>query len=200
VVITVLSPQPVRQSFDVVDNLPSGSTYAEFAGINADFSWEIKASFSYGLDPDQLYSIVSLHNIKSQDDLNAYVADLNVKIEECIMRHPAFTDSSRLEDAVLVGISSSIEREVSAQFPQIQDFSVVVNMSKFPDFALYRHVRALYEEYLQKQREYVSEAFIRMAENRINSQIRFEELEKYGQLLVKYPVLLDFLSMQMDNK
>jgi hypothetical protein len=200
VVITVLSPQPVRRSFNISNSLPSGKSYAEFAGINADFSWELKASYTYGLESGRISSIVLGNNIKNQEDLDMYTEDLNRKIEECILRHPAFTDSARLEDAVSGGLSASIEREVSLQFSQIRDFSIIINSSKFPDFALYRQARMLYEEYLGRQREYASEVFTRMAENLVNSRIQFEELERYGQLLEKYPILLEYLAMQMGNK
>ena len=33
------------------------------------------------------------------------------------------------------------------------------------------------------------------AKNRIDSYQRFDELEQYGALLTKYPILLDFLAL-----
>jgi hypothetical protein len=54
----------------------------------------------------------------------------------------------------------------------------------------------LYEEFLEKQREYVAEAMGRKAESRIENQIRFDELERYGELLSKYPPLLQYLELE----
>jgi hypothetical protein len=50
---------------------------------------------------------------------------------------------------------------------------------------------------LTRQREFVSDAFGRRAENHIEAHLRFAELERYGELLTRFPVLLEYLAMNM---
>jgi len=199
--IAVFRIEPARFRVDFNSSLPSGNSYAAFAGLGADFSWELKGEISFILDPQALVSVVSKHNLTGQEDLDAYQQDIERKIEVIILRtlSSAGTDSQRLERILATGADAEMEREVKSQFPQINDFSFVIQSARFPDFILYRQVRLLYEDFLTKQREYVAAAFGRRAEGHIETQLRFEELERYGDLLTKYPVLLEYLAMNGDT-
>ena len=92
-----------------------------------------------------------------------------------------------------------MEKEIHTAFPEISDFTFIIQSAKFPDFVLYRQLRYMYEEFLTRQREYVTSAFGRRAENHIEAQLRFDELQRYGELLTKYPVLLEYMQMGLDN-
>ncbi|MCL2065993.1 MAG: hypothetical protein FWG99_00815 [Treponema sp.] len=196
VVISVFRLDPVSYSIDVKNVLPSGDSYAAFAGIDADFSWELKASQSFSIDPEKLVQLIAEHNISSQEDLAAYERDLSAKIEGAILR--IFLDvDNRLLEEILAGTSNSdIEIEIEKAFPQIKNFSFTVRSVRFPDFALYSQVRLLYVEFVEKQREYISIALGEKAEKHIDTQLHFSELERYGQLLEKYPVLLEYLALE----
>jgi len=200
VVIVSFSLEPENYSININNTLPSGSTYAEFAGISADFSWEIKASFSFRLNQDYIVQIVSENNIYSQDELRTYSRNLSEKIEALILRQMVTLDNTQLEElfsgGTPSGSSTLVEQEVKRQFPQINDFSFTVSSCKFPDFVLYRQVRRLYEEFLEKQQEHISAVLGNRAQNRIETQLRFAELEHYGQLLEKYPILLEYLALE----
>jgi len=195
--ITIFNLDTVNHSININNTLPSGSSYAAFAGISADFSWQLSASVSFRLDPQQLAVLAAEHNLTSQEALDAFQRDLAQKIEVFIIRQLFVNDDNQRLEGLLTGTSGDdIEREVTRQFPQIIDFSFVVRNIRFPDFALYRQVRFMYEEFIGKQREFISEALGRRAEDHIQTQLHFSELENYGQLLEKYPVLLEYLALQ----
>jgi len=199
--IAVFHIDPVKFSVDFNSSLPSGDIYASFAGLGTDFSWEMKGEITFSLDPDTLVSVASKNNIASQEDLAAYLHKIALSIEVVIFRilSSAETDSLRLEKILAGNPDEEMKREINAQFPQIRDFSFTIQSAKYPDFILYKHVRLLYEEFLAKQREYVAAAFGRRAETHIESQFRFDELERYGELLTKYPILLEYLAMNRDS-
>ena len=199
--IAVFRIEPVKFHVDFSSSLPSGESYASFAGLGADFSWELKGEISFSLDPQALVSESSAHNFSGQEDLDARLQETARGIEVIILRvlSSAETDSLRIERILSGNSDPEMEREVKSQFPQIRDFSFVIQSAKYPDFILYRQTRLLYEEFLAKQREYVAEAFGRRAESRIESQFHFEELERYGELLTKYPVLLEYLAMNRES-
>jgi hypothetical protein len=199
--VSVFRIEPVKFQVDFNSSLPSGDSYASFAGLGEDFSWEMKGEISFSLDPQALVSVVSEYNLTGQEDLDAHLRDVAHNIEVMILRvlSSAETDSLRLERILAGNPDKEMEKEVKDQFPQIRDFSFVIHSAKYPDFVLYRQVRLLYEEFLTKQREYVVAAFGRRAENHIEAQFHFNELERYGELLTKYPVLLEYLAMTRDN-
>jgi hypothetical protein len=196
--VVVLRVEPVHHSLNAGNTLPSGSTYATFAGIPADFSWEIKASLSFTINPDALVTLVSDNNIGSQDELDAYEQGIAEKMEAFILRRlgSGEADARQLEEILKTGSSPELERELHEQFPGTDHVSCLVTAAKFPDFALYNQIRGLYEDFIARQREYTSSALAQQAENRIDTQLRFDELEQYGALLVKYPVLLDYLALE----
>jgi hypothetical protein len=183
------------------NSLPSGNTYSTFAGLGIDFSWEIKAVFNFRINPDFLVTLVKTRNIKDQEGLNIYEQEIAKGIELIILRtfSSGEISSQRLESILSGNRDIEIENEIKNKYPEIRDFSLVMQTVKFPDFALYNHVRLLYEEFLLKQREYIMTTLGKKAEANIDTQLRFEELARYGELLSKYPVLLDYLSLDKNN-
>jgi hypothetical protein len=195
--IPVFRIEPVNYPVNLNSALPSGDSYAAFAGLGSDFSWEITGTISFSLDPDKLAEFAAHKNIPDQATLTALEQETAQSIELITLRMltSGETDSARIENILSGGSDKELEREIADRFPEIRDFSLVIRSAHFPDFALYRHVRLLYEDFLAKQRETVSAALGKKAESRIETQLYFDELERYGELLTKYPVLLKYLAM-----
>ncbi|MCL2809986.1 MAG: hypothetical protein FWD24_08015 [Treponema sp.] len=180
-------------------SLPSGDTYSNFIGLaNVDFNWNLRGEIAFKIEPEMLIALVEQHNLKGQEDLENYLKNNAKDIELLIIRtlSSASTDSIRLENILSGNPDTVMEREIKNRYPEIHDFSLAIHTAKFPDFILYRQIRNLYEDFLASQREAVSASFARRAENHIETQLRFDELEKYGDLLTRYPILLEFMSME----
>jgi len=201
--IAVFRIDPQRFTLDIKNSLPSGSAYASFAGLSsADFIWELKANVSYRLDPDKLIEVVSKNSITNQEGLEIHLKETGKKIEALFIRTLSSdeTDNARLEKILAGNSDREFEKDVASHFPEIMEFSYTIETAQFPDFTLYRQVRILYEEFLVKQREVVAVSFGRSAESRIAAQLRFDELDRYGELLTKYPVLINYLALEMRGK
>jgi hypothetical protein len=180
-------------------SLPSGETYASFVGLtNTDFSWKLNCELSFKLDPEMLISVVTQEHLSNQEDLDAYLQSVAQNIEILLLRFLSSqeTDSTRLEQLMSGNSDAELEREIKAHFPEICDFTIKIQSAKYPDFILYKQLRLIYEEFLSSQREYAISSFGKRAENHMESRLRFEELEKYGELLTKYPILLEYLTME----
>jgi len=190
-VTAVFRLNPVEHDFSSRDTLPSGRVYAAFAGIDDDFSWELRGSFAFTLRPEALATLVSAHNIGDQDELARYEQTAAAEVETFILRR-----IDALESLLLDGESPELEREVLEQFPLIEHFSLRVKSARFPNFDLYRQARGLYEEYITLQKDMMSGELREKARSRIESYRRFDELEQYGALLTKYPILLDYLALE----
>ena len=75
----------------------------------------------------------------------------------------------------------------------------MVRSAKIPDFSLYKQVRGLHDEFIAMQKEIMSGDLIERARDRAEFYGRYGELELYGELLTRFPVLLDYLALE-DNR
>jgi hypothetical protein len=194
--------KPVTHVFSVRNTLPSGTVYSAFAGLDNTFLWEINASFSFTLKPESLVQLVTGQNISTQEELDQYKNDIAEQIEASIRRQMNLGNEYAvyIETLLKYGESPDFEREIQGQFPLISDFSMTVKSAILPDYSLYQQVKGLYESYIAMQKEYISNELGEKAKSRIESQLRFIELEQYGSLLTKYPVLLEYLVLEENKK
>jgi len=195
VTIDAFSLAPVQREISAQGVLPSGNVYALFAGNQVDFDWEFSASFSFSLKSDMLVSLADEHNIHTQKELDVFQENLADGIEAFIIRYLSSPANADELESILAGATQSLTEQALEQFPAIENFSCVVKNARFPDFILYREMRGLYEDFIAAQRELAVSSMNRNAEGRINSLLRLNELERYGELLTKYPILLQYLTL-----
>jgi len=179
--------------------LPSGKTYSDFVGLtNADFSWNLQGEIGFNINPDMLISLASKNNFTDQEGYNIYLSNVAADIRTIVQRSlaSAADNADRIELLISGASDSLIENEIFAKYPEIRNFSLSIKSAKYPDFVLYKQLRLLYEEYLAKQRDSIKLTFEKRAENRIETHLRFEELERYGELLSKYPKLIEYLELE----
>jgi len=197
--IALFNPELVKFPVHYNSSLPSGSTYTSFVGVtNVDFSWNLQGDITFNINPDMLVKLSQSKNLSGQDDLDTYLQKISQEIEVLIIGElsSAGTDSERLERIMSGRSDVQIEQLVKSRYPEILEFSLIIHSAKFPDFILYRQIRQIYEDFLAGQREVLSSTFSRRAEIHIEKQLRFDELERYGDLLTKYPVLLEYLALK----
>jgi len=200
--ISIFNLEQNKYPVDFNSFLPSGETYAAFIGLtNADFTWNLKGELNFKLDPQMLISVVSQNNLVTQDDLNTYLQSVSQNIVNLLLKllSSQGTDSTRLENLMSGNPDADLEKEIKENYPEICDFSIKIKSAKYPDFVLYRELRLIYENYLSKQREYAVSSFGKRAESHMENQLRHEELEHMGELLTKYPILLEYLAMEKDE-
>jgi hypothetical protein len=188
----------VYHEFSAKNNLPSGQVYSAFYGIDGGFSWEMNAVFSFSLRPDSLIPLVTAHNISTQDELGALERDSAGQIEEFILRrfNAGGEFAGQIEDLLRNGGSSGLTAEVEKAFPQVTGFSLRVKSAVIPDFNLYLQIKSLYDEYIAGQKAYISESLKEKSAERVGTFLRFGELEQYGALITKYPLLLEYLALE----
>jgi len=193
--ISVFKIDPVQHTMKVRGELPSGNIYALFAGGQIDFSWEFETFISYNLKSSEIVSLAAEYNIISQDELLAYQDKLSAEIETYMISYVTAPEKTKELEKIMAFSSTDLEESVLEQFPKISNFSCMLKINKYPDFALYHQVKGLYEDFLNKQREFTALSMGKKAENRIEMMLRMDELERYGELLTKYPILIQYLGL-----
>lgn len=187
---------PVRRQLNASGTLPSAGVYAAFLGIDEDFSWEINAAVDFSLRPQSLIDIAVSKNIRNQEELDKYLSDIADGIQAFI-RSWVWQDggfSARAESLLRQGEIPQLAAEIERRFPDITGFSLRVNSAGMPDFALYEQARTLHGDFVSLQRDFLNAGDL--ARGRLETFSRIEELEMYGELLTRFPVLLEFLSIE----
>jgi len=194
----VFTLKPVSWPFKAQGSLPSGNTYAVAAGVEADFSYELSGTLSFSLKPELLPGLVTDNGIGDQAGLEEYGSRQAQALEAfAVQRIAAYGREGQLGDEVFqAGATPRLEEELRRAFPDLEQLSCSINTAKLPDFALYALVRSVYEDYLEAQRGILRSDMAVQAQRNVDSLFRFDELEKYGALLTKYPVLLQYLEME----
>jgi len=191
---------PVKRSFKNSGALGSGQVYAELAGLNADFSWEISGEFSYNLKPDCLPELTERENISDEAGLRKAEDTLSDRIESFVLqRLKAYADEGddkKMETITVAGSLPELNTEIQNAFTDIENLSCTLRVVRYPDYALYQSLKALYQQYIARQNAALSPDIVKEAQNRIDLRTRLDELTQYGELLTKYPVLLQYLALE----
>ena len=198
--ICVFTPRLVNHTLRSSGTLPSGKVYAALAGLTEDFNWEISGDFSFSVKPEALPTLVIVENLVSQEGLEALEADYARRIEGLILRRlEVFAqDEEKMESVLFAASIPEINREIEAAYPQLEKVNCRIQAARFPDFMLYKSVRALYDEYMAHQHGVLRGDITTSAETRMGSRLRLDEFEKIGEILTRYPILLQYLAMEKD--
>jgi hypothetical protein len=181
--------------------LPSGEVLSSLEGVNLDFSYEVKGSFSFSIKPDSLVSLIAQRAIENQSSLDSLEDRTAGEIEAfAVQRLRFYAGDEDNMTAIAQGEVSQVTTDIERAFPHIENLSLVINTARFPDYALYESLRSLYDEYLARQKDTLRSDALSAAQNRMNSQLRFDELNRYGELLTRYPVLLKYLAIEKGSE
>ena len=191
-----LVTRPIRSS----GPLSSGQIYAALAGVEADFSWEISGEISFSIRPDALPQLAAREHLRNNDDLRKAEERLAERIENFVLqRLRAFADrddGEKLEIIRFTGSHPELDAEIQRAFPEIQNLMCTIRVVSFPDYVLYRSLKELYRQYVSLLSAALNPNIAREAEARMNIALRLEELARYGELLTRYPILLNFMALE----
>ncbi|MDR2510173.1 MAG: hypothetical protein LBC77_05975 [Spirochaetaceae bacterium] len=183
--------------------LPQSGTLAAFTGLADGYSWTVSGDLEISLKAESLCAITEENNIADQNALEQYFSSLVDGVSAYINSRISWyfenseTDVSRYFDAISKsGDFSTLKTDVEAAFPEILLENCRFTIKKAPDFKQWETARALYAAYLNRQRSLLEGKLITQAERKIAAQFRFDELARYGELLTKYPVLIDYLNIE----
>jgi hypothetical protein len=187
---------------EVSGTLPSGEVYASLVGLKTDFTFAFSGSLSYRLKPESLPTLVERENLLNQEDLENYLVLLNDKIQTHVqgLLWVYGENEKILKEAQETGTIKALEAEFRSAFPQAELRNCTVKTLRFPDHILYDEIRKLYRDYLAAQRGEVRSETALLATENIRNRRRLDELAAYGELLTKYPVLLEYLAMEKGNE
>ncbi|MDR0639484.1 MAG: hypothetical protein LBG27_11395 [Spirochaetaceae bacterium] len=181
--------KPKTGELEISGGLSQGDTYKTFAK-NANFAWKLGLAYRFSIKPEHLPALVRDKNIENDEDLEKYEADIASGIES---RARKFSITRELFENLS---SPTLESEIRTAFPEIEFLEFRWKALVTPDFALYESGKALYDQYIERQRALLESNAAEEAARNITSQFRFDELERYGELLSKYPSLMEYIQLE----
>jgi len=189
---------PVQRNFSERGVLPSGRIYSAFLGIQEDFSWEISGSMSFSLRPDALVPLVVARNMSAQEDLDRYLNEIAEEIRAVIVGwFGRGGEGVRDADGLLrLGEIPALTGEIQRRFPSLANFSLRITSARLPDFELYEQARRQHGEFLALQRAHIADGLAPLTMDRLWAFSRIAELELYGDLLTRFPILLEYLALE----
>jgi hypothetical protein len=201
---SVFTIVPLKRTIKKSGALFSGQIYAAHAGLETDFSWEMTGEISFSLKPEHLPEFTARENVSDDDALRQAEQTLAVRVENLVLEKiSAFANNESVEKIESLVLKSSIpglSNDIEAMMPEIENFNCVIQLIRIPDYSLYRAVRELYHDFIKRQSAVLSLDIAQEAEKRISSRVRMEELSQYGELLTKYPILIQYLTIEKDLK
>jgi hypothetical protein len=198
--ITIFTLGAIERPVQIKGDLPSGNMYSTFAGLPMDFSYEFSGSLSFSLKAESLPALVAERGLTDQEDLEVFGGHLADEIASFAVRRLGLyvEEGEAGADLLNSGAIARLQADFLGEYPDIENLFCNIHTARMPDIALYRSARRLYEDYLAGQQRMLETELTVSANRHLSAQFRLDELAKYGELLTKYPVLLQYLAMQRE--
>jgi len=184
--------------------LPSGDIFQHMLEGNPDFSWKIGVSVSGRVAPYYLPILVGLLDIKDQEALDSWVEQRISSIGENagrtiiadVMKNPSqYPDFSSNPARV----SELLKAKIAAlSNDEIEILEITPQTIQIPDFTLYTLASQTYSDYQKQRQVLMNKTAAAEADASVAEYLQIERFARWGELLTKYPILLDFLALPKD--
>ncbi len=191
---------PRERTLSVTGTLPSGERYAAMLGGKQSFSWKASCEVSFRVSANRLPALVRDLGIRDQAALDSWADErIGELAESAVSSAVAAAIASAVPSTLHAGSNPAIEADVSGRLSSQQNgleiVSVSVTLTDVPDVALYEATAAAWNEYTDRRNARLFSAATVEAEAAFAEYLQFERFERLGELLTKYPVLVDYLAV-----
>lgn len=191
-------PLHVERSFSLTGELPSAAAYRAFMAGEPDFTWELTIRMNAAPLPSALPALVSRFGVKDDEALAAWlVGEMDAAVSDA--RALAVDLLGDLEGASKLSSGAADEdlrKAIALKRPLLDVISVSVVSARVPDFSLYSSARSMYLSYMERFRESIEPALTQASNKAVEDQVRLDVLARYGELLERFPGLVDYLAIE----
>lgn len=190
---------PIIHTNTVSDTLPSGSVYSKMIEGSPDFSWQFTCETTARIIPETLPTLVEYQSIQDQEALEQWTQK---KLSDQAKILVGRTVKRAIETATIEGaaqiqvdfLAQEIIKEMQATEDGLEIISVSVIPNRFPDLDLYHSAAKTYETYQNERRVLWTKTATDSAADSVSDYLSFERFSRWGELLTRYPILIDFFT------
>jgi hypothetical protein len=191
------SPAAAERRLEASGELPSADVYGAFMAGEPDFSYSLVVSLIAAPKPEALPELYGRWGVSDDEGLSAWLdseldlaaVDLRSAIQETMRSGSSRSPIGGVDEAALA-------LSLSQAHPLLDVRGVRIVSSRMPDPRLYEEARRLYSLYLETYRAAVEPALAESSADAAAENVRLERLERYGDLLERYPALIDYLAIE----
>jgi hypothetical protein len=193
--VLVFDLSPVTKKLDIEGTLPSGAVYGAMLEGKPEFSWKATVAITGHVSVSRLPELVRQNGIRDQKALDAWTGIELASVAGGGVRQYI---NKTLADPETAG---SLAANADALFrnEKLEILSVEPSFLTEPDFALYRMAAKAYGDYQARREELLSKAVVREADSAVAEYLQMERLARWGEVLTKYPILIDYLAVTRDD-
>ncbi|PKL25406.1 MAG: hypothetical protein CVV47_04935 [Spirochaetae bacterium HGW-Spirochaetae-3] len=186
-----LSPRASERSLEVSGELPSAAAYSAFMAGQPDFTYAFSARIIAAPDPSDLPALYERWGVADDESLSAWLeSEIELAASDLRAALRSVMDGSGDID------EASLALAVSAGHPSLDVRGVRIVSSRTPDPRLYEEARRLYSSYMDRFRASVEPVLVAASSRAAEDQVRIDVLQRYGELLERYPSLVDYLAIE----
>ena len=196
--LRIFNLTPVTVAETITSSLPSAALYSTVIAGELDFSYSVEIKTTAKLAPDAVLQLVKKNDLKTQTELDTTVTSLikqfNRTVVDFILQQESGVAADGISPLSFTTESLLDSIDVGNLFPGLEVTFVEISSVTVPDITLYRAVRDMY---LAEQQLQVRESGEPAAELKQGNPM--SSLADMGELLTKYPGLLELLTTSESN-
>ena len=189
--------------------LPSGDVYSQVLQGNPNFSYSVSIAVTYSINKDFVKEYVKgkeANALSDQTGIDNFFNQTDKSIQSLIKNYIEIGFLTNLQ-----GTQSNANIELNTFSSEMLKEKILANISGiiiselsvidryFPDINLYRVAAKQYTEISNDRKRILLEAELKTASKDAELARRFETLQKYGELLDKYPILIEYFKINPDG-
>lgn len=185
------------------DTLPSASLYSMTLVGDPDFTYEMDIRVSYAVAEHSVVSLVKSYNI-NEKTISSWLLDTDNKVKqvanELLSDYFQHAESDAMDSADLAeSVSQYLQTKLSAYFPELDFKPIQIVFLHLPDYDLYLQAKNDYVDLIELKTSTLMKALADAPEKVADNVLYLDKLESYGELLTRYPVLIEYLELELKN-
>jgi hypothetical protein len=192
-----VSAQPRRLTVESTSSLPSADLYREYLEGTPILAERVVLRLRYRISEEGIRIIApaGLDDTGLEEwyrDYDDQLAAVTLDTVRQTMKDVLFDERTLFPSEALV---SAVESDIAARFPDIRLEAVILEEISVPDMVLYQLGRETYTAVQNRRKETLEDFAIQSTGTRALQNERLETLARYGEILDRHPILLDYLEI-----
>jgi hypothetical protein len=179
--------------------LPGAEVYEHVLDPPPEFAFSLELSVDFGIRPSALAGLVAdaLLTEETFDTWHAETAEIISARAAAYVREQS-TRGEFASQLTHMGdpFTSALIRHLDTTLPYVDIKGLTIRELRVPDFELYQVAKEIYIDLALKRKESHQAALDEITWTEQRSTQHFDVIERYGELITKYPTLLELFSLK----